>query len=260
MYLGSRINVAISDTIARTAAAFAFTLCAEAVFSQGIASSLVLGAEDAVRLGRGEAVVRTVDDPSKLSLAAEGEFAEQLRSRIASLKPNYLSEVMLSIPYRKGAIEELAAVLANVKGYVRIEYYSKRNKITTPLFDKVVLEERRSFAGGEVIEATQHMEPFTDYSCRYRYRVKASPAGPGSELFFIAENTSPIGYNGVQAVTAGNMAWVLYAFPAGDRIVFYGVGGVRAFDMLGTLRERLEPAFIGRVEAFFGYMSRKLKG
>jgi hypothetical protein len=260
MYLGSRINVAISDTIARTAAAFAFTLCSGTVFSQGIASSLVLGAEDAVRLGRGEAVVRTVDDPSKLSLAAEGEFADQLRSRIASLKPNYISEVMLTIPYRKGAIEELAAVLANVKGYVGIEYYSKRNKVTTPLFDKVDLAARRSFAGGEVIEATQHMEPFSDYGCTYRYRVKASPAGPGSELFFIAENTSPIGYNGVQAVTPGNMAWVLYAFPAGDRIVFYGVGGVRAFDMLGALRDRLEPAFIGRVEAFFGYMSKKLKG
>jgi hypothetical protein len=228
--------------------------------AQGSPPLSALGSEDGARLGRGEALVRTVDDPAKLSLAASGELADELRSRIAALDPNYLSEVILVIPYRKGAIEGLAAALADVEGYRSIEYYSKRQKNSYELFDKVEVRARRREAGGEVIEAWQHMEPFSEYGSTYRYSLTPSPAGDGKELFFIGENTSPISYKGVQAVRSGNMAWILYAFPSGDKIVFYGVGGVRAFDMLGTLRDRLEASFIGRVESFFGYMSRKLKG
>jgi hypothetical protein len=249
-----------SGQIFRVAAAVSLALGAASSFGQGAAPSLSLGAEDAARLARGEAVIRSVDNPKKLSLVAEGEFAAELRSRIASLRPNYLSEVMLSVPYRKGAIEELAAALADVKGYVGIAYYSKRQKRNYDLFDKVDIGARRADPEGETIEAAQHMEPFADYGAVYRYRVRASVPGPGSELFFQSENTSPISYDGVKAVAPGNMSWMLYAFPAGDRIVFYGVGGVRAFDMFGILRDRLETSFIGRVEAFFGYMSKKLQG
>jgi hypothetical protein len=244
-----------------SALAAAFALCAIGPISigaQGMPPLSGLGSEDSARLGRGEALVRTVDDPRKLSLAASGELADELRRRIVALDPNYLSEVMLVIPYRKGAIEVLAAALANVEGYRGIEYYSKRQKNTYQLFDKVEVKSRRNEAGGEVIEARQHMEPFAEYGSTYRYSLTTSPAG--EELFFIALNTSPIGYKGVQAVKSGDMAWILYAFPYGDKIVFYGVGGVRAFDMLGALRDRLEASFIGRVESFFGYMSRKLKG
>jgi hypothetical protein len=244
----------------RGAAVLAFALWAGASFGQGAAFPLTLGAEDAARLGRGESVIRMVDNPRKLSLSAEGEFAAELRSRIASLKPNYLSEVMLSIPYRPGAIEALAAALSDVKGYCGIEYYSKRQKKIYPLFDKMEVKARRSEAGGEVIEAWQHMDPFSEYKSVYRYRTKASPTGPGSELFFIGENTSALSYEGVEAVTPGDMAWALYAFPSGGRIFFYGVGGVRAFDMFGVLRDRLEVSFMGRIEAFFGYMSKKLRG
>jgi hypothetical protein len=242
----------------RAAAFTLFVLATIGMYAQVALPLSNLGGEDSARLGRGEALVRTVDDPRKLSLAAAGGFADELRKRIAKVDPNYLSEVMLVIPYRKGAIETLAAALANVEGYRGIEYYSKRQNNTYELFDKVEVKSKRNEAGGEVIEAWQHMEPFAEYGSTYRYSLIKSPAG--AELFFIAENTSPISYKGVQAVKTGDMAWILYAFPVGDRIVFYGVGGVRAFDMLGALRDRLEASFIGRVESFFGYMSRKLKG
>ena len=241
-------------------AALGLALCARPSFAQSPSSPLTLSAEDAARLGRGEAVVRAVGGPKELSLAVGGEFADELRSRIASLRPNYLSEVMLVIPYRKGAVEKLAADLADVKAFVGIPYYSQRNKTTYPLFDKVEIRARGKTSGEESIEAWQHMEPFTDFSSTYLSRLRVAALGSGTELFFKNENTSPIGYNGIQAVAPGNMVWMLYAFPSGNSIFFYGVGGVRAFDMLGTLRDRLESAFLGRVEAFFTYMSKKLKG
>jgi hypothetical protein len=231
-----------------------------ALWAQGALPFAGLGSEDSAKLGRGEAVIRTVEDAGKLSLAASGELADELRARIAELDPNYLSEVMAAIPNRKGAIEGLAATLADVQGYLHIEYFSKRQQKTYPLFDKMEVRSRRNEAEGETIEAWQHMDPFAEYGSTYRYKIKSSPSGAGQELFFVAMNTSPISYRGVQAVKSGDMAWILYAFPFGDRIVFYGVGAVRAFDMLGVLRDRLETSFLGRVEAFFGYMSQKLKG
>jgi hypothetical protein len=219
-----------------------------------------LGADDLLRLSRGEAVIRQVRDARSLALSAKGELADRLISRISALKPNYLSELIFLAPEREGAIESLALALADVKGYIGIPYWSKRQKTYYDLFDKMEITSRTTLEGGERIEAVEHMEPFAEFGCRYAYRASASPSGGGSELFFECENTSPISYSGISAVSPSHMTWLLYAFPSEGKIVFYGVGAVKAFDMFGVIRDRLETSFLGRVEAFFGYMSKKLGG
>ena len=226
--------------------------------AQEAGSPILLGREDQARLDSGEAVIREVKDARSLSLKAPGAFADELRGRIAGLRPNYLSEVLFSAPRRDGAMESLAAALADVKGYVGIQYWSKRNQVYFDLFDRMELRSRELVDGGERIETWQHMEPFSDYGCRYTYRLTPRASGEGSDLFFTCENTSPISFDGFAAVSAGNMVWMLYAFPAGDRILFYGVGAVRAFDMFGVMRDRLQVSFLGRVESFFKFMSGKL--
>jgi hypothetical protein len=223
-------------------------------------SPLNLGSEDSARLDRGEAVIHEVKDPSALSLSAAGSFADELRARVSSLRPNYLSEVIFSAPRRKGAMEALTAALADVKGYVGIKYWSLRNHVYFILFDKMEIKARSQIDGGERIETWQHMEPFSDYGCIYTYRMAPASSGDGAELFFMCENSSSLSFDGVNAVSPGRMLWILYAFPEGDRILFYGVGAVQAFDMFGMMRSRLETSFIGRVESFFNYMSGKLRG
>mgnify|MGYP001766250866 CR=1 FL=1 len=248
---------------------YAFLACALACAAAGGAAAqavpvglpLSLKAEDSARLAKGEAVIREVRSYRDLALTAEGGSAEALRSKIKDLKPNYLSEVIALIPRREGLIESLAAKLGDVKGYVGIRYWSKRQQTYYDLFDKVEIQSRKAVPGGEEVEVLQHMEPFTEYGCRYSYRVSPSGRGAGSELYFSCENTGKIGYSyqGIDAVSPGNMAWMLYAFPAGDWIVFYGVGGVKAFDMFGVIRDRLKTSFLGRIEAFFGAMIERIK-
>ena len=228
--------------------------------ASGAQPAFVLGDADKAQLDSGKAVIREVKNPRELSLKASGAIADELRSRVAALRPNYLSEVVFSAPRRDGAMDYLAAALSDVKGYVGIKYWSKRNETWYDLFDKMELRSRTKADGNETIETWQHMEPFSDYGCRYACRtLPAAPEG-GSELFFQCENTSAISFDGIAAVSAGNMVWMLYAFPEGDRILFYGVGAVRAFDMFGVIRDRLQVSFIGRVESFFMFMSGKLGG
>ena len=245
--------------LARGVAACVLAFSAGLAFSQGQAPIRGLSQADAARLESGQAVIREVRDPRSLALAAAGEFADRLRSRVASLKPNYLSEVILEVPAKDGAIESLARALADVKGYVGIQYWSERQQKYYDLFDKMDIVSRQAVPGGEDIETLEHMEPFSDFKGRYSYRTAAGPTG--TELSFECENGSEISYSyrGVNAVSPGNMLWMLYAFPSRDRIVFYGVGAVRAFDLFGAARERLKISFLGRVEAFFGHMSQKLK-
>jgi len=220
-----------------------------------------LNAAEIAVLEGGRAVVRTVRDPKKLALILPGAEADALRSRIASLKPNYATEVIATIGVKSEVeasilLERLAAALADVKGYVGIRYYSTRQKTDYDLFDKMDITARTKAAGGETIEVVQHMEPFDDFGARYEYRLIDSAA-----LSFFGSNLGPIvySYQNFKAVNPGNMVWGLYAFRDGDRLVFYGIGGVKAFDMLGIFRDRLEASFMGRVTAFFTAMSEKLR-
>jgi hypothetical protein len=228
--------------------------------ASGAQPAFVLGDADKAQLDSGHAVIHEVKEPRDLSLKASGAIADELRSRVAALRPNYLSEVVFAAPRRDGAMDGLAAALSDVKGYVGIRYWSKRNETWYDLFDKMDVRSRTKADGSETIETWQHMEPFSDYGCRYTCRTLVPAPGGESELFFLCENTTSISFNGISAVSAGNMVWMLYAFPEGDRILFYGVGAVRAFDMFGVIRDRLQVSFMGRVESFFMFMSGKLGG
>jgi hypothetical protein len=219
-----------------------------------------LSADETSRLGRGEAIVRSVPDYRRLALAAPGKAADGLRSAIAALKPNYLSEVIASAQAADDAaaaaiLDRLAAALAEPKGYVGIPYYSKRQKKTYDLFDKMEILARKAAPGGESIEVLQHMEPFDDFRARYEYSLE------GGTLRFSGTNLDGIiySYRKFKAVSAGGMLWSLYAFREGDRLIFYGVGAVNAFDLFGVFRDRLETSFTGRIEAFFTAMSSKMR-
>ncbi len=225
-----------------------------------------LDAAEEATLAAGKAVIRSVRDARSLGLAASGKAAEELRARIASIRPNYVSEVIAIVqaPSAEAAAADLgrlAAALADVKGYVGIPYFSKRQQKTYDLFDKLAVGSRRPLAGGESIEATQHMEPFDDYAARYEYRLEGS-AKAETALVFSGVNLDPIiySYRNFKAVSPGDMVWALYAWREGDRVYFYGAGAVRAFDLFGAFRDRLEPSFTGRIQAFFDYMTARTRG
>jgi len=223
-------------------------------------------------LVQGKAVIRSLPDYHSLALAAQGQAADKVRSAVAAVRPNYLTEVIAIIPAADEAaaevlIRRLAAALADPEGYVGIPYWSKRQQKTYDLFDKMAIGSRAAMGGGERIDTLQHMEPFDDFRARYEYSLMgasggAAGSGTAAALLFSAVNLDPIiySYRNFKAVNTGDMVWYLYAFRDGNRVVFYGVGAVKVFDLFGAFRDRLEASFMGRVEAFFSFMSTRMRG
>ena len=228
-------------------------------------------------LERGELVIHPLKDVGKLNLAYSDAETQEIQKRVKALQPNYTAEFMAAIPVRDEAqsaatISKIGAVLSDVDGYVNIPYWSKQQQSTYPLFDKIQVLDRKpggdnkdnksktSFTDkpesirAESIEVKQHMEPFDDFRARYDYRL-----GAGTLRFSaINEDAIVYSYQHFSAVSPGNMIWEMYAFPVNGNLYIYGVGAIKAFDMFGVFRSRLEPSLMGRVEAFFGYINKQV--
>ncbi len=212
-------------------------------------------------LARGELIVRPLGVSGRLSLARDDSAAREILRRIQAIRPNYTAEFMAFVPVQDTAKTEsilnlIAEALSDVQGYVNIPYWSKQQKTTYALFDRMeVLDRKAREAGnGESIEVRQHMEPFDEFRTRYDYSLEAGA------LRFSAVNLDHIvyTYQHFQAVAPNNMVWELYVFRQNDGLYVYGIGAVKAFDLFGLFRDRLEPSLMGRVEAFFTYITKKI--
>ena len=179
----------------------------------------------------------------------------ELRREVEELKPNYLCEVLALFPLAEAPalFEELKASLQAVEDYPKIPYYSRQLKKFFPLFDSARIDSRQAEARGEGARLSLAMRPFGAFSAAYSW------SETGESLGFRLENSSGIAYHGVTAVQPGKMIWRILLYRSGERMVFYALGCVRAFDMFGALRDRLEPSFVGRTEAFFDYMRGRLQ-
>jgi len=236
-----------------------------------------LGLTEAERasLEQGELVVHPLKNAAKLNLAYSDTETQEIQRRVKAIQPNYTAEFMAAIPVRdqaqtKATINQIVAVLSDVNGYVNIPYWSNQQKTTYPLFDKIQILDRKPITDeksksdasnatvaqskAESIEVLQHMEPFDDFRACYNYNV----AGNALRFSAVNEDTIVYSYQHFSAVSPGNMIWELYVFPFNGNLCIYGVGAIRAFDMFGIFRRRLEPSLMGRVEAFFGYMNKQV--
>jgi hypothetical protein len=217
--------------------------------------------EEIGQVARGEPVIRSVTDPARLLLAIPSSRVDAIRMRIDSLRPNYCTEFFLVSPVKKGEepLERLAGVLVDVEEYVRIPYLSKRAQQVFNLFDRVDIVSTASQRNGTDIDVIQRMNPFEDFKARYSFRMLGGRGSSESAVWYFSENSSPIVYQGVQAVDPGKMICFLSASVWNGAIVYYGVGMLQAWDLFGIIRDRLEIAFRGREESFLGYMSEQLR-
>ncbi|HNV35526.1 MAG TPA: hypothetical protein PLQ30_02285 [Rectinema sp.] len=215
--------------------------------------------EETAMLKNGEPIIRSIRSSSDMLLVPFDKDSQMLIERAKKLNGNYITEFILALPLtRKGQgtmiLDRLLKVIANVKGYVSIPYYSVRQQTTYDLFDKMDIISQTKFSEGESIVVLQHMEPFDDFRAEYRY------AKIGNNLSFSGENLDSIiySYRNLSVVAPHKMRWELYAFEKDGCLYAYGYGAVRAFDLFGLFRDRLEPSFMGRVSAFFKYIAEKM--
>lgn len=204
-------------------------------------------------LSRGESVFRQPNVWKELSVPPGAPFGKEISDEVRRLGANYIGEVIMMTPRsaNPGLLSALVRDLQDVEGHVGIPYWSKRHKRYYDLFDKVAILQRSGAEDEGELTAEQHMEPFDDYRSRYAWSLR------GDRLSFFSTNLTHLAYNGRKAVSPGDMVWRLEAYADGDFWVLYGIGAVKAFDMFGLIRDRLSASFMGRIEAFFGYMYGK---
>lgn len=212
-----------------------------------------LSAEETSALTEGKSVFRQPSGWKDLSVPSAAPFAKDIEDTVRKLGANYLGEVVMVLP--KAANPELlinlSRSLADVESHTSIPYWSRRYKKYFDLYTRVTVVERTGTADEGGLTADLYMKPFDDFRARYTWSLR------GDRLSFLSTNLTHLSYDGKKAVTPGDMVWRMEAYADGDRWVLYGVGAVKAFDMFGLLRDRLSESFMGRIEAFFGYMYEK---
>lgn len=235
-----------------------FALAAAAILATTAAAQLPfigLSAEESAAIAREGAVTRASKNAKALALPSAAPGATTIAADLKKLGPNYVVEVLGRFPADGADVPaNLARSLSDPVSWIGIPYWSESYGRFYDLFDKCVVLSKVARAGGGEFEALHHMKPFEDYSARYSY------AATGSSVTFSGTNTSPLVYKGFKAVGVGDMDWRLAAWRDGAWWYFYGVGAVKAFDMFGAVRDRLEPSFIGRTEAFFEFMRGRVAG
>lgn len=241
---GSRKSFGLLLALAGT-----FCLAGQGAITQAAADRYFPGlkSEEVSILKAGTPLVRMSANPRALALRADDPAAREISERFGHLGPNYFAEFMFTLPATAGALDRLEAFLGDPRHFVGIPYYSTRQATTYDLFDKMDIIEKEGAAGESRVRVRQHMEPFGDYAALYESR-----RAPTS-LFFSFQNTEPLiySYRDLRVAGPGDLGWMLLVREAEGRIWFYGAGGVKAFDLFGVFRSRLEASFMGRIEAFF---------
>jgi len=218
--------------------------------SEPVADFRNLVPEELLALSQGQTVFRQPDNWKDLSIPVAATFYREIEETIRKGGHNYIGEVILVLPNDQA--EELLPVLKerllDFEGYAGIPYQARRSKRWYDLFDYVKeVGGSRNTTGG-MVEVLQFMEPFGEYGSTFEWTIK-----PDS-VAYTGRNTSSLSYKGVRAVSPGNLIWRFHAYPVDGHWVFYGLGAVKAFDLFGTLHDRLSASFMARIEAFFRHV------
>ncbi|MCX7655711.1 MAG: hypothetical protein N2Z76_04210 [Treponemataceae bacterium] len=173
----------------------------------------------------------------------------EMEGLFKNINPNFLAEAVYVLPVKPGLEKKLKDAIVNKLKEVyyldSIPYYSKRNKTVQPLFQDTIIIDINTSPLQTTILAQQKMLPFETSQFTYHFVENKD------YFLFYSENSKPLVYNNISTAGAGTMRTALIIETYPGYLVFYGMGGARAFTFFGLLNDRLEMAFIGRIEAFY---------
>jgi hypothetical protein len=209
---------------------------------------------DRALLEKGRPLIRELDSMDKALLSGEGAAVAALRKIFSDADPNFLAEALFVLPVKEGTeetvMEEAVNLLRGILAFDDIPYYSKQNGTWNKLFEETRILELPIYSpesSGVLVH--QRMRPFEPGKMLYRFT-----AFPKEDSWlFSSENMDPMQYRFMKAVKPGNMNTALLIEKHPGALVFYGLGGARAFNFFGMFGDRLDVAFLGRIEAFFSW-------
>lgn len=171
--------------------------------------------QEARQLAAGQSIFRQPDNWRGLAVPASASFYKEIEDTVRRVGHNYIGEVILVLPKAQAdaLLPRLRERLLDFEGYAGIPYWSQRKEKYYELFDwvratKGPVAGNRGAKGS--LETLQFMEPFGEYGSVYQWDFR------DGSLFFSGENTSHLSYDGIKAVSPGNLIWRLGAYRQGD--------------------------------------------
>ena len=230
---------------------FSAFLAADGILPSGFSEN------DLELLNRGIPVIRRLDSIRNVQTAGKSSNQRELIQHFSDLRPNFLAEAIFLLPVPEGQEEailnEVTALLQNFGGYEEIPYYSQRNRAWFQLFyDVELLNFRQQTAEISKAELSMQLLPFDPGVMTFSFEHD------GEHLSFQNWNRDPLYYRSVKAVKEERMQTGLVVENHPGALVFYGLGGAKAFTFFGLFGKRLETAFLGRVEAFFSWLYEEM--
>jgi hypothetical protein len=210
-------------------------------------------------IDRGEVLIRNIEKSANISInPAVHPAVRKAVDIITKLKPSYLAEVIQIRPYDPELIPRVEEILLDVPSYKGIPYYSERGGRFYDLYSSAKVKSQKESAGTTTIDAALVMQPFNPYDVR----ITMTENGTEKEvsIFYQMENTSKITAEDMSLIAVAKdrgMQSLIVVFPYGDRLVFYGIGGVNA-PVIPFLKERIQVSFINRIKTFCMYVYEKL--
>lgn len=211
--------------------------------------------EDEERLFRGEAVDRTLRNWKFLSLDSQNEGARKLREVFASLKPNYLGEIvrLKNVEGNEDLPKKMKSSLLDFPSYVGIPYYSKQHDKIYDLYSSAKVREHKSLPDGkEEFLVDLVMQPFGNIETLITVEE-------GEDYFiYISENKNKLRYNGkIACIGEGKLKCVLVVFKSEGKYVLYAAGGAKAI-RFPVIEKRVETSLINRIKTFASFIYDKL--
>ncbi len=211
--------------------------------------------EERIRLYEGQIVIRFINTAKKICVN-EG-FAPEIDAVVQSIKktnPNYLAEVLWSIPVQEGDnLTDLAEKLfCDMNTFKEIPYYSEAFDRIEPLFTIAELIDSEK-AGQYTTSLAQFcMEPFAPYKATL-YMSK-SP----SSFVFLHTNNDRLKVAIVKAVEKNTLKAGVALIQDEGRWFVYGAGGVKAPKPI-LLHKALEKSFNNRIKDFASFYIKKVQ-
>ncbi|MDR1786191.1 MAG: hypothetical protein LBR23_07010 [Spirochaetaceae bacterium] len=243
-----------TGAIRRTLLAGLMILAAEGAF--GLAPGVFnanLTASERARLDSGEILIRNTGRAKSISIEPVNVNLKAAIGAIKDLNPSYLVEVIQIRPYRPedDLTGRLRDILLDIPSYRGIPYWSVSGQTWYDLYSSAEVRSQKTQGDSVGINAALVMEPFTPIDASIVLRRD------GEGLFYSMSNNNDLKARGITAVKKSCMNSTIVVFRAGDSLVLYGIGGVKA-PVIFFLKDRIETSFMNRIKTFCMYVYEKL--
>ncbi len=228
---------------------FFLALCLSPFFCFALPLNSNLSEKEMDEVLSGQTLIRNISSYKRICLETDNEEINDYLAELANLNPHYFVEVLQVRKIKEGdrIIDKACEVLSHVEDYTKIDYYSEKHNVTSPLYSYCKILSDETTEDGKLFTVDMKMPPFNIYTAEIALKTDY-------EKFMLctSKNLTTMECVGFVRVKENNLRSVVTVFQYEDSWIIYGIGAAKA-PKIPILTRGIETAFISRVKSFCGF-------